>query len=149
MYDAIDAPTESELRELEARYCSYGDTVHYLPDPKFFTGCEGSFMYDAEGREFLDLQMWYSAVNFGYRNPRLDAVAKRQLDTLPQVASSRRNSAVYSSGVEPIASTAISFRRSRTCGCFNACSRVLLSFMMMARGVSLATIGPYQPEVLN
>lgn len=86
MYDAqiID---EAELRRLEETYCSFGDTVHYLPDPKFFSGCEGSYMYDAEGREFLDLQMWYSAVNFGYRNPRLNAVAARQLDTLPQVAS--------------------------------------------------------------
>src|SRR5690349_19819839 len=88
MYDAVAEPlTETELRALEAKYCSWGDTVHYLPDPKFITGCEGSFMYDAEGREFLDLQMWYSAVNFGYRNPRLNAVAARQLDTLPQVAS--------------------------------------------------------------
>src|SRR5947209_10375184 len=89
MYDApLAAPVdEAELRRLEARYCSFGDTVHYLPDPKFFTGCDGSYMYDAQGREFLDLQMWYSAVNFGYRNPRLNAVAARQLDTLPQVAS--------------------------------------------------------------
>ncbi|HEX3699765.1 MAG TPA: aminotransferase class III-fold pyridoxal phosphate-dependent enzyme [Phenylobacterium sp.] len=89
MYDAPLAPQvdEAELRRLEETYCSFGDTVHYLPDPKFFTGCEGSFMYDAEGRNFLDLQMWYSAVNFGYRNPRLNAVAARQLDTLPQVAS--------------------------------------------------------------
>ncbi|MDB5476129.1 MAG: adenosylmethionine-8-amino-7-oxononanoate aminotransferase [Phenylobacterium sp.] len=89
MYDApLSTPLdEAELRRLESEYCSYGDTVHYLPDPKFFTGCEGSFMYDAEGRNFLDLQMWYSAVNFGYRNPRLNAVAARQLDTLPQVAS--------------------------------------------------------------
>ena len=88
MYDA-EQPVldEAALRELEAQYCSYGDTVHYLPDPKFFDGCEGSFMYDAQGRQFLDLQMWYSAVNFGYRNPRLNAVAHRQLDTLPQVAS--------------------------------------------------------------
>ncbi|HWW24610.1 MAG TPA: aminotransferase class III-fold pyridoxal phosphate-dependent enzyme [Caulobacter sp.] len=88
MYDA-EHPVldEATLRELEAQYCSYGDTVHYLPDPKFFDGCEGSFMYDAQGRQFLDLQMWYSAVNFGYRNPRLNAVAHRQLDTLPQVAS--------------------------------------------------------------
>jgi 4-aminobutyrate aminotransferase-like enzyme len=31
--------------------------------------------------------MWYSAVNFGYRNPRLNAAAHRQLDRLPQVAS--------------------------------------------------------------
>ena len=88
MYDA-EHPVldEAALRDLEVQYCSYGDTVHYLPDPKFFTGCEGSFMYDAQGREYLDLQMWYSAVNFGYRNPRLNAVAHRQLDTLPQVAS--------------------------------------------------------------
>jgi 4-aminobutyrate aminotransferase / (S)-3-amino-2-methylpropionate transaminase / 5-aminovalerate transaminase len=78
---------EEELRELEARYCSHGDTVHYLPDPKFFERCEGSFLYDREGREFLDLQMWYSAVNFGYRNERLNAAAHRQLDRLPQVAS--------------------------------------------------------------
>jgi len=89
MYDAPLAPAadESELRRLEETYCSFGDTVHYLPDPKFFAGCDGSYLYDAEGREFLDLQMWYSAVNFGYRNRRLNAAAKRQLDTLPQVAS--------------------------------------------------------------
>lgn len=31
--------------------------------------------------------MWYSAVNFGDRNPRLEAVMKRQFETLPQVAS--------------------------------------------------------------
>jgi 4-aminobutyrate aminotransferase-like enzyme len=87
MYDAPAATTEAELRALEAQYCSWGDTVHYLEHPKFFETCEGSYMYDAEGTAFLDLQMWYSAVNFGYRNPRLNAVAHRQLDRLPQVAS--------------------------------------------------------------
>ena len=87
MYDAPVQPTENELRALEAEYCSWGDTVHYLDHPKFFESCDGSYMYDAEGRAFLDLQMWYSAVNFGYRNPRLNAVAHNQLDRLPQVAS--------------------------------------------------------------
>jgi 4-aminobutyrate aminotransferase / (S)-3-amino-2-methylpropionate transaminase / 5-aminovalerate transaminase len=90
MHDMIPNPAahdEQDLRALEARYCSYGDTVHYMAEPKFFESCEGSFMYDAEGRSFLDLQMWYSAVNFGYRNPRLNEVAHRQLDRLPQVAS--------------------------------------------------------------
>ncbi|MBT9470829.1 MAG: aminotransferase class III-fold pyridoxal phosphate-dependent enzyme [Phenylobacterium sp.] len=87
MYDAPAVLTEAELRNLEADYCSWGDTVHYLDHPKFFDTCEGSYMYDAEGQAFLDLQMWYSAVNFGYRNPRLNAVAHRQLDRLPQVAS--------------------------------------------------------------
>src|ERR1700759_2214532 len=88
MYDTPAAQiSEAELRKLEAECCSWGDTVHYLEHPKFFEGCNGSFMYDADGREFLDLQMWYSAVNFGYRNPRLNAAAHRQLDRLPQVAS--------------------------------------------------------------
>jgi 4-aminobutyrate aminotransferase-like enzyme len=78
---------EATLRSLEAEYCSFGDTVHYLPEPKFFTECEGSFVFDGEGRSFLDLQMWYSAVNFGYRNPRLNAALIRQINRLPQLAS--------------------------------------------------------------
>ncbi|MBJ7262559.1 MAG: aminotransferase class III-fold pyridoxal phosphate-dependent enzyme [Burkholderiaceae bacterium] len=71
----------------EAKYCSHGDTVHYVTPPKVFTGCQGSYMFDAEGTPYLDLQMWYSAVNFGYKNERLANVMKQQLDTLPQVAS--------------------------------------------------------------
>jgi 4-aminobutyrate aminotransferase-like enzyme len=100
MHKRVERPTASKLRQwhldnagvedllaLEARYCSYGDTVHYRNTPKVFERCNGSFLYDGDGREFLDLQMWYSAVNFGYRNPRLDAAARRQLDRLPQLAS--------------------------------------------------------------
>jgi len=81
------ADDEAELRRLEALYCSHGDTVHYTEQPKVFERCEGSFLYDAAGREYLDLQMWYSAVNFGYANRRLNDALKRQIDRLPQVAS--------------------------------------------------------------
>jgi 4-aminobutyrate aminotransferase-like enzyme len=89
MLDAVtDGVTdEADLRRLEERYCSFGDTVHYMAEPKIFDRCEGSFLYDAAGNPFLDLQMWYSAVNFGYRNQRLNHAAHRQLDRLPQVAS--------------------------------------------------------------
>jgi 4-aminobutyrate aminotransferase / (S)-3-amino-2-methylpropionate transaminase / 5-aminovalerate transaminase len=79
--------SETELLDLEAQYCSHGDTVHYTNPPKIFSDCRGSFMYDSQGREFLDLQMWYSAVNFGYKNERLANAVRRTLDTLPQVAS--------------------------------------------------------------
>jgi len=75
-----------ELLELEARYCSWGDTVHYVSKPNIFKESVGSFLYDRDGVEFLDLQMWYSAVNFGYRNKRLNAALKKQIDTLPQLA---------------------------------------------------------------
>ena len=72
---------------LEREYCSFGDTVHYLEPPKIFERCEGSFMYDGNDTPYLDLQMWYSAVNLGYAHPRVNDAVKRQLDTLPQVAS--------------------------------------------------------------
>ncbi|MFO1504592.1 MAG: aminotransferase class III-fold pyridoxal phosphate-dependent enzyme [Steroidobacteraceae bacterium] len=78
---------ERTLRDMEAEYCSFGDTVHYLPEPNFFSDCEGSYLRDNQGREFLDLQMWYSAVNFGYRNPRLNAALVRQANRMPQLAS--------------------------------------------------------------
>lgn len=78
---------EARLLADEAKYCSFGDTVHYVNPPKIFAGCEGSYMYDLEGVPYLDLQMWYSAVNFGYSNPRLNDVLKNQVDTLPQTAS--------------------------------------------------------------
>jgi len=77
---------EEELREKETKYCSHGDTVHYSPVPKFFQGCEGSFLYDREDNAYLDLQMWYSAVNFGYRNKSIADALKAQLDQLPQLA---------------------------------------------------------------
>lgn len=74
------------LLEKDARYCSWGDTVHYATPPKVFTSCDGSYLFDADQTPYLDLQMWYSAVNFGYRNRRLNEVLKRQIDTLPQLA---------------------------------------------------------------
>lgn len=74
------------LLDKDALYCSWGDTVHYATPPKVFTSCEGSYLYDEEQTPYLDLQMWYSAVNFGYRNARLNEALKRQIDILPQLA---------------------------------------------------------------
>lgn len=78
--------TERELLDLERKYCSWGDTVHYLEPPKCFERSEGSYLYDRDGTPYLDLQMWYSAASFGYGNPRLNAALTRQLGTLPQLA---------------------------------------------------------------
>ena len=78
--------TATELLELERKYCSFGDTVHYLDPPKVFVDCEGSYLYDERGTPYLDLQMWYLAASFGYKNRRLGEALKRQLDRLPQLA---------------------------------------------------------------
>jgi 4-aminobutyrate aminotransferase / (S)-3-amino-2-methylpropionate transaminase / 5-aminovalerate transaminase len=80
------ASEEESLLELEAKYCSWGDTVHYAKELTIFSRSEGSFLYDEKGTQYLDLQMWYSAANFGYGNQRLNNALKKQMDTLPQLA---------------------------------------------------------------
>ena len=75
-----------ELLRLESMYCSWGDTVHYCDVPKLFVSCEGCFLFDEKGIPYLDLQMWYSAASFGYKNPRLNKSLKEQLEKLPQLA---------------------------------------------------------------
>jgi len=83
----IDRPSkEDDLLKLEAKYCSWGDTVHYVKDPNIFEDCRGSFLYDIDGLEYLDLQMLYSAVNFGYKNQRVNNALKAQIDRLPHLA---------------------------------------------------------------
>lgn len=77
---------EAGLLAVERDVCSYGDTVHYAERPNIFDRCEGSYLYDLEGVPYLDLQMWYSAVNLGYANRRVSDALKRQIDKLPQLA---------------------------------------------------------------
>jgi len=76
-----------EILEKNDKYCSHGDTVNYADPPKVFENCDGSFLFDEKGIPYLDWQMWYSAVNFGYKNKRIADVLKQQIDTLPQLAS--------------------------------------------------------------
>ncbi len=85
-HSAAAAAARDDLLRKDSEYCSYGDTVHYSDPPKIFSRCDGSYLFDAEGTPYLDLQMWYSAVNFGYANRRLNDALKRQIDTLPQLA---------------------------------------------------------------
>ena len=79
-------PEDENLLELEAKYCSWGDTVHYAKELTMFSRSEGIYLYDEKGARYLDLQMWYSAANFGYGNARLNSALKRQIDALPQLA---------------------------------------------------------------
>ncbi len=86
MHTDLIREEERSLLEKEARFCSHGDTVHYAEHPKFFDRCEGSYLYDLYGQEYLDLQMWYSAVNLGYANPLVTEALRAQMERLPQLA---------------------------------------------------------------
>lgn len=82
----LDLMSDEEIKAMDSEYCSFGDTVHYSANPKVFSGCEGSFMYDSKDVPYLDLQMWYATCNFGYRNKRIMNAVIDQLNTMPQIA---------------------------------------------------------------
>ena len=77
--------SDEEIKALDSEYTSWGDTVHYSKNPKVFKGCEGSYMYDSKDIPYLDLQMMYSACNFGYKNKRITDAVVDQMSTLPQL----------------------------------------------------------------
>ena len=80
-----DMISDQKVKELDNKYSSWGDTVHYSKDPKVFRGCEGSYMYDSTDTPYLDLQMMYSAANFGYRNKRITDAVIDQMNIMPQL----------------------------------------------------------------
>ncbi len=78
---------QQQLLEMEAAYCSWGDTVHYNEPLKIFTESEGLYIKDAEGNRYLDMQSAYGSVNFGHRNQFFIDALQEQLGKIPHLAS--------------------------------------------------------------
>ena len=55
---------------------------NYKPLPVVLNRGEGVWVWDVEGRKYLDMLSAYSAVSHGHRHPRLVEAARRQLDRL-------------------------------------------------------------------
>jgi ornithine--oxo-acid transaminase len=64
--------------ELEGQYCAR----NYRPLPVVLTRGEGVWLWDSEGRKYLDMMSAYSAVSHGHCNPRLVEAAQKQLARL-------------------------------------------------------------------
>ncbi len=64
--------------QLETRY----GAANYLPLPVTLTRGEGSYLWDTEGRRYLDMMSAYSAVSFGHAHPELVAVLREQAGRL-------------------------------------------------------------------
>jgi ornithine--oxo-acid transaminase len=75
-------PSATELRAMTQRHGAH----NYQPLPVVITEAEGAWVTDVDGRRYLDMLAAYSAINFGHRNPRLVAAAKRQLDQVTLVS---------------------------------------------------------------
>lgn len=82
------APAEKNkyLRDIDEKYMSWGDTVHYQTRPIIAQSCHGETLTDIDGNVYIDTQMWHSSCNFGYRNAGIEQAMERQMRTLPQVS---------------------------------------------------------------
>ena len=65
----------SQLIEREARVAAH----NYHPVPVVVACAQGVWVWDVEGRRYLDFMSAYSAVSHGHRHPRLVAALQRQL----------------------------------------------------------------------
>ncbi len=77
MSQATDTRTEALLREA-TDYSAH----NYKPLPVVLERGEGVWVWDVEGRKFLDMLAAYSAVNQGHRHPAIIAAAREQMDRL-------------------------------------------------------------------
>lgn len=69
-------PRSSEsVRDLEDQFLTH----NYHPLPVVAARAKGAWVWDVEGKKYLDCLAAYSAVNFGHRHPGLIRQAKRQL----------------------------------------------------------------------
>jgi len=64
--------------ELEEKYCAH----NYHPLPVVLTRGKGTYVWDENGKQYLDMMSAYSAVSHGHANPRLLEVLKKQAETL-------------------------------------------------------------------
>jgi len=64
----------SDMMALEERF----GASNYAPLPVVLTRGEGVWLWDVEGRRYLDMLSAYSAVSFGYGHPRLLAALETQ-----------------------------------------------------------------------
>ena len=64
--------------KLEAQYCAH----NYHPLPVVLTRGAGVFVWDDEGKKYLDMMSAYSAVSHGHANPRLVKLVQEQVARL-------------------------------------------------------------------
>jgi len=75
---AIRGNLMSDSIKLEAQYCAH----NYHPLPVVLTRGEGVFVWDENGKKYLDMMSAYSAVSHGHANPRLVRLVQEQVARL-------------------------------------------------------------------
>lgn len=74
------------MRALAARHLAQGDFVYRTPDPPLFVRAEGVWLYDSEGRAYLDGEAANGTAVLGYDGSLLDD-ARSRIDGTPSLPS--------------------------------------------------------------
>jgi len=69
-------PSSKEFIEIDEKYCAH----NYHPIPVVISKAEGVWVYDPEGRRYLDCLSAYSSQNTGHRHPEIIKALKEQAD---------------------------------------------------------------------
>ncbi len=67
-------PTSKEFIEMDSKYCAH----NYHPIPVVIARAEGVWVYDPEGKKYLDCLSAYSSQNIGHCHPEIVATLKEQ-----------------------------------------------------------------------
>jgi ornithine--oxo-acid transaminase len=68
-------PTSQEYMKMESTYGAH----NYHPIPVVISKARGIYVWDPEGRKYMDMLSSYSALNQGHRHPRIIKAAKQQM----------------------------------------------------------------------
>jgi len=72
----------SRIIELEERYCAQ----NYAPLPVVLVRGEGVYVWDGEGKRYMDMMSAYSAISLGHCHPRIVGVLEKQAGQLGVVS---------------------------------------------------------------
>ncbi|MBL8483587.1 MAG: ornithine--oxo-acid transaminase [Rhodocyclaceae bacterium] len=84
---ALLAPSQQQLAALEARY----GARNYDPLPVVLSRGKACWVWDLDGRRYLDMMSAYSAVSFGHSHPRLLRALAEQAERLAVPSRAFRN----------------------------------------------------------
>ncbi len=97
---AMDVTTKAGASAMAIAQVEAHAAHNYHPLPVVLARGEGAWVWDADGRRYLDLLAGYSALNFGHLHPRLVAAAEAQLGRLTLTSRAFHNDLLGTFAVE-------------------------------------------------
>ena len=126
---------------MEERYCAH----NYAPLPVVLVRGEGVYLWDAEGKRYLDMMSAYSAVSYGHGHPRLLRALNEQAQRLAVVSR-----AYYTDKLAPLLKRACELTGQDRALPMNTGAEAVETALKAARkwGYKVKDVTPEQAEII-